>query len=148
MLSRIVFILFSLFFLSQANADERIFAKYKVGDITHTLPVSETNAFIIGFRDIGQALQNCQSKTRKLTNPLINRDSVLSVAASRNGCRYTYFREGNWKYQCTLPESVSIELGSAMEKASLKSGMVLGDFTETEKTILFDSRFCSEISMK
>jgi hypothetical protein len=148
MLNRVMVILFSLLFLSQANADERSFAKYKVGDIVHTLPVNETNAFIMGIRDIGKALKKCQSKTRALSNPLINRDSLLSVAIGRNGCRYNYLREGNWKYQCTLPEKVSIELGDAMEKASLKSGMVLGDFTETEKNILFDSRFCSEISMK
>jgi hypothetical protein len=39
-------------------------------------------------------------------------------------------------------------LGVAMESASKKSGMVLGDFTEPEKKVLFDSRFCSEEKMK
>lgn len=148
MLSRITVILLSLLLSSQVYADGRSFAKYKVGDITHTLPVNDTNDFIIGIRDIGKALQKCQSKVRKLTNPLIMRESTISVAVSRNGCRYTYVREGNWMYQCTLPEKVSMELGTAMEKATFKSGTVLGDFTEIEKSILFDSRFCSERAMK
>lgn len=124
------------------------FAEYKVGDITHTLPKQTTEDYILGIRDIGRALQQCQSKRETLTNPLIMRQSLLSVSQSRNGCRFVYLRESNWQYECTLPQKVAAQLGLAMERNSLKSGQVLGDFSEGEKEVLFDSRFCRESAMK
>ncbi len=144
----IILILSVTLLSSHSHAAERAFAKYRVGDITHALPVEETTDYIMGIRSVGDALKECQGLSRTLVNPLIMRTSVFTVASGRNGCRYTLVREGNWLYQCTLPMREAKMLGVAMENASKKSGMVLGDFTEAEKKVLFDSRFCSEEAMK
>jgi|TARA_Y100001956_G_scaffold82722_1_gene104983 hypothetical protein len=141
-------LLLALGISSSALSAEGEFADYKVGDITHTLPKQATDDYILGIRDIGRALQQCQSKRRTLTNPLIMRQSLLSVSQSRNGCRFVYLREANWQYECTLPAKVATELGLSMERASLRSGQALGDFSDGEKEVLFDSRFCRESSMK
>ncbi len=133
---------------SHSYAAEKKFAKYRVGDITHALPVEETTDYIMGVRSVGEALKECQGLSRTLINPLIMRTSAFTVANGGNGCRYTLVREGNWLYRCTLPMREAKMLGVAMESASMKSGMVLGDFTEAEKKVLFDSRFCSEEAMK
>lgn len=144
-----VYILLLLVALSSHSyAAEKRFAKYRVGDITHTLPVKETTDYIMGVRSVGEALKECQSLSRTLVNPLIMKASAFAVANGGNGCRYTLVREGNWLYKCTLPTKEAKMLGVAMENASMKSGMALGDFTEAEKEVLFNSRFCSEEAMK
>jgi hypothetical protein len=148
MFKAIILILSVTLLSSHSNAAERSFAKYRVGDITHALPVQETTDYIMGIRSVAEALNECQGISLTLENPLIMRTSVFAVTSGRNGCRYTLAREGNWLYKCTLPVREAKMLGVAMESASKKSGMVLGDFTEPEKKVLFDSRFCSEEKMK
>jgi hypothetical protein len=117
------------------------FEEYRIGEGYFALPIAHVEAWAGAVTRVGEHLVACAPVKTDAMNPVIKRRSSWEVNPASNGCRFTMLREQQWHYDCILPKRESMALGHAMQ-ASASDQKALGDLTEDEQSILFNSRFC------
>lgn len=98
------------------------------------LPAEDTDSFLSSFSDTADALDRCSEFRTSRENPLIRKSLTFEVKPS---CRLEITDYMGRLYVCSLSTTERAEFSSSLRTSSTGSG--LGDWSETQKRILFNS---------
>ncbi len=115
----------------------------ELGAISARLPKSMMEEAQNTLTQIAQNIAVCREYLREHKNPLIDKVSVFSVQRSTLGCRVGITAAGTRRYSCLLSKSEQLKFASAMQMRAKGAG-AMGDFSASEKEILFDPEVCEE----
>lgn len=117
------------------------FKNYVINDVDVRVPVFLVNNAMDTMSKVATSLSKCEASTYEVKNPIVRRSNTFEIIPSSTGCRLKYQRLGVITYVCLLTSKKKSILANEWSKLS-QSPNVLGDLTDVEQSILFDSGIC------
>lgn len=106
------------------------------------VPGHKMKEFQSELRGFGESISVCSGGTGSWINPLIDRAVSYQIANAGFGCKLSLKLYSGNRISCVIPKSLLGNFSEAVLRRS-ETGAALGDFSQDEKEILFDSGYCS-----
>jgi hypothetical protein len=138
------FILFlSLATLSLGAFAGEGFKEYSVNvlDMPQTLPVSKVSDMQNSLAAFAENVKSCITTSGGWENFAIERNFSYSINQTSVGCKLDMLLYSGAPLSCLLPKQVLNDLASAINDRA-DSGDVMGDFSEHERQVFFESGYC------
>lgn len=134
-------ILIASLFAGSAHAAEyvHVHVEGKLQEVPNAVHTKNQSA----LRSLSSSLMGCSRLEKTIENPLISRDSHVSIQSASSGCVVEYLRYDQWKYTCSLTPSKGRSLSSEWRKQSEEGGFY-GPWTQVEESIFLDPGTCKE----
>jgi hypothetical protein len=107
-----------------------------------SLPKENLEQMRLSVVGMAKAILACKNSSGSFTNPLINRMSTYSTKPSSLGCSFKLNSHSVRTYSCYLSDQNRKEFAAAITKRALTDELV-GDYSDKEKSILFDRNMCT-----
>lgn len=107
------------------------------------VPASSVDKAKKAFDTLSKNMQSCSPVLVEYNDPIIDRKNTIVISKASNGlCLVTWVKDALWKYDCNAP-TLSRKKWVSIFDARINSDQYFGDFTESEKEILFDVKTCT-----
>jgi hypothetical protein len=119
---------------------------YTVGNAPDSVVVSIPAELVDKLRadvsTMSMSIAECKPVSHSFSHPSIKKNTDYTLNKTSAGCEIELRVLESRLYQCILPTVEVLRLAGAMLDRA-KTDNVLGDFSEIEKAVLFDVRYCS-----
>lgn len=105
------------------------------------LPIDKVEAYRSDVIRAGNMIKDCKTGGGTFVNPFLDRSLSFAVKNSSAGCVVEIESYGSWEYNCRMSKSDRSDFSSSMlDRAT--TDLVLGDYSEGEKAVLFNKLVC------
>lgn len=106
-----------------------------------TVPVGDAEKLKSQLQLFAESIEKCNTFEGDWYNVAIDKTVNYSMKRNAFSCILNIKLYSGTKYQCMLPHSVTKRFSAAVTKR-VNGGDVFGDFSETERDILYNQGYC------